>query len=319
MVKKKEKFEVEKALLLEHIQATGLRRTSQRDLILEIFLSTEDHLTSEDLHNLVHKKDPSVGLTTVYRTLKLLTEAGLAREAEVRYYTMGAEVWRSAPSWPPPGATPRAFYLGSERTLTVAAPTASPEPDRLQHDPESGSGRRSRWRTLVSPFVVADYPDRNVRDRWLLVYRTPPLDQPIEIAGHPIVKLFVSAEAPDGALFAYLEDETADGGVHYVTEGQLRLVHHALDAGPPMYTSPAPYRSFLRRDAGGLPANTLTRVTFDLLPTAYRFARGSRIRLALATGDADHFAPIPDAAQSYGIGRSRDHASLLELPVCAGS
>ena len=80
MVKKKEKFEIEKALLLEHIQATGLRRTSQRDLILEIFLSTEDHLTSEDLHNLVHKKDPSVGLTTVYRTLKLLTEAGLARE-----------------------------------------------------------------------------------------------------------------------------------------------------------------------------------------------------------------------------------------------
>lgn len=80
MVKKKDTFEVEKALLLEHIQAAGLRRTSQRDLILEIFLSTEDHLTSEDLHNLVHKKDPSVGLTTVYRTLKLLTEAGLARE-----------------------------------------------------------------------------------------------------------------------------------------------------------------------------------------------------------------------------------------------
>ncbi|HQZ98173.1 MAG TPA: Fur family transcriptional regulator [Pyrinomonadaceae bacterium] len=80
MVRKKDTFEVEKALLLEHIQAAGLRRTSQRDLILEIFLSTEDHLTSENLHKLVHKKDPSVGLTTVYRTLKLLTEAGLARE-----------------------------------------------------------------------------------------------------------------------------------------------------------------------------------------------------------------------------------------------
>ncbi len=80
LVKKKETFEVEKALFIEHIQAAGLRRTNQRDLILEIFLSTEDHLTSEDLHNIVHKKDPTVGLTTVYRTLKLLTEAGLARE-----------------------------------------------------------------------------------------------------------------------------------------------------------------------------------------------------------------------------------------------
>lgn len=80
MGKKTEKFEVERAIFLDHIQASGLRRTAQRDLILEIFLSTEEHLTSEDLHTLVHKKDPTVGLTTVYRTLKLLTEAGLARE-----------------------------------------------------------------------------------------------------------------------------------------------------------------------------------------------------------------------------------------------
>ena len=80
MVKKKDKFEVERAIFVDHIQAAGLRRTGQRDLIFEIFLSTEEHLTSEDLHRLVHKKDPTVGLTTVYRTLKLLTEAGLARE-----------------------------------------------------------------------------------------------------------------------------------------------------------------------------------------------------------------------------------------------
>ena len=80
MGKKKDKFAVEKAIFQEHIQASGLRRTGQRDLILEIFLSTEDHLSSEDLYNLVHKKDPTVGHTTVYRTLKLLTEAGLARE-----------------------------------------------------------------------------------------------------------------------------------------------------------------------------------------------------------------------------------------------
>lgn len=80
MVKKKEKFEKEKEIFLEHIQKAGLRRTGQRDLILEIFLRTEEHLTSEDLYWLVQKEDPTVGHTTVYRTLKLLTEAGLARE-----------------------------------------------------------------------------------------------------------------------------------------------------------------------------------------------------------------------------------------------
>jgi Fur family ferric uptake transcriptional regulator len=80
MAKKKEKFEKEREIFLEHIQKAGLRRTGQRDLILDIFLRTEEHLTSEDLYWLVQKEDPTVGHTTVYRTLKLLTEAGLARE-----------------------------------------------------------------------------------------------------------------------------------------------------------------------------------------------------------------------------------------------
>ncbi len=80
MSKKPEKFVQEKEIFLDHIQKAGLRKTGQRDLILEIFLRTEEHFTSEDLYWLVHREDPTVGHTTVYRTLKLLTEAGLARE-----------------------------------------------------------------------------------------------------------------------------------------------------------------------------------------------------------------------------------------------
>lgn len=80
MTAKKEEFQEEKKVFLEHIRRAGLRRTAQRDLILEIFLKTEEHLSSDALYKLVKKKDPQVGFTTVYRTLKLLTEAGLARE-----------------------------------------------------------------------------------------------------------------------------------------------------------------------------------------------------------------------------------------------
>lgn len=83
MTKKKEEFKEEKKIFLEHIQKKGLRRTAQRDLILEVFLKTEDHLSSEDLYWLVQKADPNVGQTTVYRTLKLLTDAGLAREVRL--------------------------------------------------------------------------------------------------------------------------------------------------------------------------------------------------------------------------------------------
>jgi Fur family ferric uptake transcriptional regulator len=70
----------EQEVFLKHIQKKGLKRTAQRDLILDIFLRTEEHLSSEDLYRLVQKEDENIGQTTVYRTLKLLTEAGLARE-----------------------------------------------------------------------------------------------------------------------------------------------------------------------------------------------------------------------------------------------
>ena len=70
----------EQEVFHKHIQKAGLKRTAQRDLILDVFLRTEEHLSSEDLYRLVQQEDPSIGQTTVYRTLKLLTEAGLARE-----------------------------------------------------------------------------------------------------------------------------------------------------------------------------------------------------------------------------------------------
>lgn len=64
----------------EYIQRHGYKRSTQRDLILETFLNTEEHVSAEDLYNLIKHKDASLGFTTVYRTLKLLTECGLARE-----------------------------------------------------------------------------------------------------------------------------------------------------------------------------------------------------------------------------------------------
>jgi Fur family ferric uptake transcriptional regulator len=72
----------EKKIFQEHLKKAGLKRTTQRDLILDVFLDTEGHVSSEDLYSIIKAKDPSVGFTTVYRTLKLLKECGLARELE---------------------------------------------------------------------------------------------------------------------------------------------------------------------------------------------------------------------------------------------
>jgi len=63
-----------------HLKKVGLKHTGQRDTILRTFLETRDHLSTEELHRLVKKKDAKIGFTTVYRTLKLLAECGLASE-----------------------------------------------------------------------------------------------------------------------------------------------------------------------------------------------------------------------------------------------
>src|SRR5437870_875857 len=70
----------EQEVFYKHIQKEGLKRTTQRDLILDVFLHTEGHMAGVDLYRLVTKKDPTVGPTTVYRTLRLFSDAGLERE-----------------------------------------------------------------------------------------------------------------------------------------------------------------------------------------------------------------------------------------------
>ncbi len=67
-----------------HLKRVGLKRTGQRDTILRAFLDTRDHLSTDELYRLVKKKEAGIGFTTVYRTLKLLSECGLASEVDFR-------------------------------------------------------------------------------------------------------------------------------------------------------------------------------------------------------------------------------------------
>ncbi len=58
----------------------GLRSTRQRDIILDFFLATHQHISVEELYLKIKAVHPGIGNATVYRTLKLFVEAGLARE-----------------------------------------------------------------------------------------------------------------------------------------------------------------------------------------------------------------------------------------------
>ena len=69
-----------KKLFRDYIAAHGLKLTPQRRLIAEIFLKQDGHLSTEELYDRVRREDPSIGQATVYRTLKLFCDAGLAKE-----------------------------------------------------------------------------------------------------------------------------------------------------------------------------------------------------------------------------------------------
>ena len=66
--------------LSEYLAGQGLKSTRQRDDILDVFVSAGRHVSAEELYLLVRKAHPRIGYATVYRTLKLLTDAGLAQE-----------------------------------------------------------------------------------------------------------------------------------------------------------------------------------------------------------------------------------------------
>lgn len=69
-----------RARLNDYMARHGLRSTEQRRIVTELFFASDGHLSIEDLLDQVRVEEPGIGYATVYRTLKLLKESGLAFE-----------------------------------------------------------------------------------------------------------------------------------------------------------------------------------------------------------------------------------------------
>jgi len=77
----------------EWLKDHGLKATSQRDDIAGVFLAADRHISVEELYAAVRKVNPRVGYATVYRTLRLLKECGMAVE---RHFNDGEARYESA-------------------------------------------------------------------------------------------------------------------------------------------------------------------------------------------------------------------------------
>lgn len=67
----------------EFIASKGLRRTRQRDVIIEAAFNTNDHFTADELWERARRIDPTASRATLYRTLSLLVESGLLKEIDL--------------------------------------------------------------------------------------------------------------------------------------------------------------------------------------------------------------------------------------------
>jgi Fur family ferric uptake transcriptional regulator len=83
---------MEPAAYVESLRPAGSKRSSKRDLIVNVFLRQEGHLTADDLFDLIRREDAAksdppgasqrISRATVYRTLQWMVEAGIARKVD---------------------------------------------------------------------------------------------------------------------------------------------------------------------------------------------------------------------------------------------
>lgn len=238
-------------------------------------------------------------------------------KSRIRYYTMGAGTWTETGHWPPPGFRPTNLYFGPNGSLTAVPPRQNEGGDAYAVNYEATTGTTNRWHTNIGGGDVV-YPDRAEEDKKLLTYTSAPMETDMELTGHPLVTLFASSDAEDGAFFVYLEDVDDSGRVTYITEGELRGMCRQVSPNEPPYRVFGPYRTFERRDAKPFIRGEVAELTFDLWATSVVIRKGHRVRIAIAGADKDNFASYPlgrKEAPTVRIERNRRFSSKAVLPL----
>ena len=67
---------------VDSLRPAGSKRSSKRDLIVNVFLRQEGHLTADELVELIRREDQRISRATVYRTLQWMVDAGIARKVD---------------------------------------------------------------------------------------------------------------------------------------------------------------------------------------------------------------------------------------------
>jgi len=293
---------------------------------------------------------PDYELRWFDRWLKGLDDEGVFA-ARVQYFVMGGGsgaktadglldqggAWARADHWPPESREV-ALHLHAGGGLNADAPAGDEAASSFRADPDDpvpsstgvcytttrlreGGNRRistnGAWNQVEGPHLhgcTAPFLPLAARDD-VLVFQTEPLSEDLVVAGHPVVELWISSDAPDTDFVAKLVDvhpsspDYPAGFALGVSEGVQR----------------AKFRRGCEREELLTPGEVvLVRVL--LRPLANRFVQGHRLRLDITGSSWPHFDvnthtgrnPSTDWERRVAINtihHDGKHPSRLLLPV----
>lgn len=176
------------------------------------------------------------------------------RPSPVRIHVTGAQEWRHLERWPPP-TSDRVWYLHPHGGLGDTPPSSTAGPTTFTYDPADPTpavGGR-----VINPAVAGHRDNRGLEERAdVLAFTSPPLAEPVDALGNPVVEVVHGTDNPWADLFVRVCDVDERGRSVNVSDG---------------------FRRLRPEDANGT-------VTLRLDALAHRFARGHRLRLQVSGG-----------------------------------
>jgi uncharacterized protein len=229
-------------------------------------------------------------------------DTGIMDGPPIRYYLPGAGEWRTAGAWPPPESSLVELALRADGSLSREEGEAGSR-SYLYLPADSGRPRN------------ANPPELPHTLHW----ETPPLAEPLDIAGNIELRLEATITALDTAWIAVLYDVTPDGEKTPLSAGWLRAMLREVDE-----TASVPGAPVVRcREPRAIPVGRSVTYRVPIVPNARHIDAGHRLRLTLTSSDEAKGAPTILGFTHSPIGGASlntvHSSSRLLLPVLDGA
>ena len=223
-------------------------------------------------------------------------DTGILDGPAIHYFLPGADEWRTAESWPPPGVH-REFALRADGVLA---------------GDEGAPGSRDY---MVLGAGLNRVKASEIDPPSMLTWTSEPLDAALDVVGDIELRLVGSATAIDTAWIATLQDAAPDGAVTDVTAGWLRASLREVDTTASRQGAPV----LQCLTAKAVPIGEDVEYRIPLVPNARRFTAGHRVRLVLTSDDQAPSTPAIMSFRHAAVGTSSRNtvgsSSRLLLPV----